>query len=161
MVKAILLVPKNGHPNCPKCGRDVGMMRVPAAHCEVCLEPVSDPDPHGLLAAGAPVAVVTGQHVGERGVYLPDYIRPGWGAVAVPSEVDGWLMLRVHPGDVALALTVNGVDRLMRILAAAATKAGWKTLPMRDDLEAVARDAEELGLGTIVRLDENGREVQP
>lgn len=133
--------------------------------------------PNGLLADGVPVAVVAGRHTGARGVYLPDYIRPGWGTVAVPSEVNGWLLLRVHPGEAALVLAwdgkpvAEGLFRAWCLGNALSTEeprafpTGWER---QADIEEIAGWVEahilyeqEYWGCKIVFLDEKGQEVTP
>lgn len=121
-IQAVLLVPNSEYPHCPKCGREVGQMAA-EGHCERCPEPVARPDPYGLLEEGVPVVILgSGPQAGTPGVYLPDDHRPGWGWVMARSAVDGWITLRVQPGEVALRLVwggepvPQGIEQLRRIV---------------------------------------------
>lgn len=141
-------------------------------------------DPHGLLREGAPVYGLRGNAKGQRGVYLPDGIRAGWGILALYRGGQGWIMLRCRPGDVALVVwdgapVLSGCLRLAIAMQAEAESSpdlyAWDPAEYLSDIVVwlvdeingnghVDEDGNGMGddprpYGHLIRLDADGQEV--
>jgi hypothetical protein len=133
-------------------------------------------DPHDLLREGAPVYGLRGNAKGQRGVYLPDGIRAGWGILALYGGGQGWIMLRCHPGDVALVLAWDGKPVLsgclqVAIAMQAVQQTTWDAPEYLTDIvvwlvdEINGNGHDDMGddprpYGTLVCLDAQGAVIQ-